>query len=112
MLMILGILAQAFIFLAICYVFYYITTFFFNAFRVILYYSTKGKVDWINYEEKIAFGILERNVTEAVVVPISSENKTHEQFWDDFNKDYDLQFKQDQFDTDTLHFRGRIKRRR
>ena len=105
-----GMVVQACIFLFIVYVVFVIASVLFNWTRMIIYHVSGKRIDMITNQEKINFGMVVENHTEAVVV--DPENKTHEEFWEDFNNEYDIQLKQNQFDAEEIFFQGRIKKRR
>jgi len=79
-----------------------------NTIRAILYYHMG--LDTFTNEEKIELKITEANTTEAVV--LDPENVSSEDYWDDVNARYDVQFKQNKYDPDEILFQGRVKRRR
>jgi len=79
-----------------------------NTIRAMLYYWFS--FDTFTNDEKIELKITEVNQTEAVV--INPDEKSSDQYWDEVNDRYDVQFKQNQFNPDEILFQGRIKRRR
>jgi len=109
-LMIIGMVAQAIIFVGILYCFMWVGTLLFHWFRLMLYWWFG--VDWLTNDEKIEFGVIEQNHTEAEVIDYDPSIHTHEEFWDNLNNHYDVQFKQDQTNPDEVSFQGRVKRRR
>ncbi len=81
-----------------------------NIIRLFLYY--RCNCDTFTLEEKIELKITTLNETEQIVEVLDSEDKTHDEYWEEINERYDIEFEQSQLNSDELIFKGKIKRRR
>ena len=103
-----GSVIQAIIFVIFLIIVHFVSSFFFNWARIILYY--RAGIDWITNAEKIEFGMVEQNEVPVEVELVDDPLKTPEGFWDDLNETLDLRIKRSENSPDEIFFQGRYKK--
>jgi hypothetical protein len=105
---IISILLGSFFVLATCWICYLIFWITVNLTRMILYHCFDS--DWFTEEEKIRFGLIEKNMSEVEVV---DPTDGHEIFWKKMNAklDVDLEVRKSSWDDD-IYFQAIIKNKK